>query len=144
MFFIRSALVAALILAALCGAEDKGVCPPLPPTNAKRPKPNAPPLVPSSDTKNIGTVTLLLVVSNKGYVCSSRVLKGINNELDQQAQSTAQTWRFDPAQKNGRAVPVVISVGVNFKTNNAGEIVLDPLPSQSPHTSEKPRNTSTQ
>ena len=60
-----------------------------------------------------GVVILEAVLDAKGRVESVRVLRSIPL-LDQAAADAVQQWRFTPALLNGEAVPVVMTVTVNF------------------------------
>jgi protein TonB len=60
-----------------------------------------------------GVVILEAVLDVQGRVQSVRVLRSIPL-LDQAAVEAVQQWRFTPALLNGEAVPVVMTVTVNF------------------------------
>jgi protein TonB len=60
-----------------------------------------------------GVVILEAVLNAQGGVESVRVLRSIPL-LDQAAVDAVQRWRFTPALLNGQAVPVVMTVTVNF------------------------------
>jgi TonB family protein len=60
-----------------------------------------------------GVVILEAVLDATGRVESVRVLRSIPL-LDQAAVDVVQQWRFTPALLNGQAVPVVMTVTVNF------------------------------
>jgi len=60
-----------------------------------------------------GVVILEAVLDVQGRVQSVRVLRSIPL-LDQAAVEAVQQWRFTPALLNGVAVPVVMTVTVNF------------------------------
>jgi hypothetical protein len=66
------------------------------------------------------------------------VIRGLNKELDKKTHTAVKGWHFDPARKNGQAVPVVVSLDVNYWTTSSGEIVSDPPPQQFSSSSEKP------
>lgn len=91
-----------------------------------------------------GTVTLLTVLSDKGYVCSTRVLRGVNKEMNKRAEEKVRAWHFTLATKNGHSVPVVVTIEVTYWMNNKGEIVSDaptsPLPASDGHTESRPTN----
>lgn len=135
---LKPALVAVLAIGTVCCAQDKGFCPPSTPTDGAAPKRVVPPPPPTPDKKYFGTVTLLTVISDKGYVCSTHVLRGINRQINKKTEETARQWRFDPARKGGRTVPVVVSVDVNYWTTSTGEIVSDPPHPPSSIQSEEP------
>jgi protein TonB len=60
-----------------------------------------------------GVVILEAVLDDQGRVESVRVLRSIPM-LDQAAVDAVRQWRFTPALLNGQAVPVVMTVTVNF------------------------------
>ena len=41
-------------------------------------------------------------------------MKGIEKDLDQSAVAAVKEWRFAPAQKDGKAVAVRVSVQIEF------------------------------
>jgi protein TonB len=61
-----------------------------------------------------GLVILEAVIDVLGNVTSTRVLRG-HPLLDQAALDAVQQWRFKPATLNGEAIPVVMTVTVQFK-----------------------------
>ena len=123
---MRNFLVAAIVAIWLSGyayPENKGFCPPAPSSSAFRngKKPSAPSA--KSDSNSV-TVTVLTVVSDTGYVCSAQVLNGVEKDIDKQAIQAVRTWHFEPAKKDGRGVPVIIAVEVNFTRDSEGNLVL--------------------
>jgi protein TonB len=60
-----------------------------------------------------GVVILEAVLDDQGRVESVRVLRSFPM-LDQAAVDAVRQWRFTPALLNGQAVPVVMTVTVNF------------------------------
>jgi hypothetical protein len=103
-------------------AEDRGFCPPAPPPSA------APKAV--SPTANKNSITLLTVVSDKGYVCSAEVIHGLDKTTNADAVKVVRTWRFTPGNKDGHAVPTEITVRINYHRDDQGNIVLDLNPPQ--------------
>src|ERR1700690_877838 len=108
----RLSLSLAFVLAmTVCApSEDKGNCPPAPPKPKGVPigsGPSQSPPVP--DAKFAGTVSLLTVISDKGYVCSVQLIRGFDKVADTQAIRAVRQWLFSPAQKDGRPVPVVVN-----------------------------------
>lgn len=61
-----------------------------------------------------GTVTLSLVVDTSGKPENLRIMTPLGLGLDEKAVDAIRTWKFDPAQKDGEPVRVLISVEVNF------------------------------
>src|SRR6516225_5455436 len=57
-----------------------------------------------------GTVVLWLVVSADGKPQQIRVQRALGMGLDEKAVEAVRQWRFEPARKDGQAVPVMINV----------------------------------
>jgi hypothetical protein len=129
MINLKPAAIAVIAIGTMCRAEDKGFCP-SPPGNIATPKKAAPPASSSPDKKYFGTVTLLAVISDKGYVCSARALNGPSKELNKKAEIAVRGWHLEPARK-GHPVPALVTVDVNYWTTSTGEVVSDPPQSQS-------------
>jgi TonB family protein len=126
MMRLTSALIAVLAFATVTRAENKGLCPPPPPLSAAAPEKAAPSVSAAVDKKDFGTVTLLAVISDKGYVCSARILRGLDKETNKKFERAARNWHFDPAQKNGHAVPVVVTIDVKYHMTSDGQVMSDP------------------
>jgi periplasmic protein TonB len=62
-----------------------------------------------------GTVMLSLVVDESGKAVGIKVTKSLGLGLDEKAIEAVQKWRFKPGTKDGKAVPVIASVEVNFR-----------------------------
>jgi TonB family protein len=62
-----------------------------------------------------GTVVLWLIVGEDGRVRDIRVQQSLGMGLDEKAVEKVKTWRFEPGKKDGRPVPVQVSVQVNFR-----------------------------
>ncbi len=62
-----------------------------------------------------GTAQLEIVVTQEGNVGDAKVVKGIDPDLDESALDTVRKWKFDPATKDGKPVPVQIDVEVSFR-----------------------------
>jgi TonB family protein len=62
-----------------------------------------------------GTVTLYAVIRNDGSVSDVRVLRGVDEQLDQYARTALSHWRFRPATKNGAGVDLEAVVMIPFK-----------------------------
>ena len=61
-----------------------------------------------------GTVELSGIVETDGSVSSIKVVKGLNEDLDQQAVAALKQWRFTPGQKDGANVRVEVQVEMTF------------------------------
>jgi TonB family protein len=62
----------------------------------------------------VGSVIIALVVTSKGLPRDPHVVKGLDKDLDQSAVEAVKEWRFTPAQKDGKAVAVRVSVQIQF------------------------------
>jgi hypothetical protein len=133
MICLRIGFVGRLTLVSVCHADDKGFCPPSPPKAMAPPKEPASPPALSPDQHNYGTVTWLTVISDKGYACSARVLRGLNKELDKRTETDVRQRRFDPGPKFPRAVPLSLYLDVDCWTNDKGEVVDGEAPPALPH-----------
>jgi TonB family protein len=126
MIRLTSALIVVLAFAVASRAENKGLCPPPPPLSAAAPEIATSSVSATADKRDYGTVTLLAVISDKGYVCSARVLRGPNKETNKKFERAARDWHFDPARKDGHAVPVVATIDVKYHMTGDGQVVSDP------------------
>lgn len=122
-------LLLLLLSSTFCAArDDKGFCP-APSRISKEaradlnPTPNQIP--PEAGAKFAGTVFLLLIISDKGYVCSAQVIQGFDKEADKRAVEGTRQWRFDPSKKNGHPVAVEVRIEVSFWRNANGELISD-------------------
>jgi len=61
-----------------------------------------------------GIVVLEAVISESGGVDDVRILRSVAL-LDQAAIDAVRQWRFTPTMLNGEAVPIVMTVTVNFQ-----------------------------
>jgi len=64
--------------------------------------------------KTSGIVILEAIIDSEGAVQSVKVLRSVLL-LDQAAVDAVRQWRFTPARLNGVAIPVVMTVTVEFK-----------------------------
>ena len=62
-----------------------------------------------------GTVTLYAVIRGDGSVGEIRVLRGIDERLDEYARAALSQWHFSPATKNGYAVELEAVVLIPFR-----------------------------
>jgi hypothetical protein len=85
---VRTVLVvlSLFVLSAFAVGENKGNCPSPPPISAKKnPAPTNPTEI---------TVSVLVVISDTGYVCSAQVLQGVDKVTDAEAVRTVRAWQF--------------------------------------------------
>lgn len=62
-----------------------------------------------------GTVVVSLVVGSDGKPHSVHIAHSLGMGLDEKAIEAVQQWRFEPALKDGRPVPVAVNIEVNFR-----------------------------
>jgi hypothetical protein len=120
-------LTLAMPLTLAVHAEDRGLCPPAPSASADTKKPGPPPAS-TPGKQYAGTVTLLTTISDKGYVCSVSVTRGIDKDTDSRTRERIAKWHFQPAKKDGHGVAAVVKIDVNYWRNANGELVSDPPP----------------
>lgn len=70
--------------------------------------------VPPSGTAVSGRVAMLAVVRADGTVGDVRVTGGINPDVDARAMAAARQWTFEPAIKGGMAVPILMTMFIEF------------------------------
>ena len=122
----RFAAFLAVAITSLAIASDKGVCPAEPPAPVTL-YPTGP-AVSSPDKKYAGTVMLLVTISDAGHVCSTSVVRGMTKEINQSAQKRVAGWRFEPAKKDGKAVPAAVRLDIKYWIDASGKMVSDPAP----------------
>ncbi len=62
-----------------------------------------------------GVVVLEIQVDSSGHAQIIRVSQPLGLGLDEKAVEAVQQWRFRPATRNGRPVPAIATVYVNFR-----------------------------
>ena len=62
-----------------------------------------------------GICMISIIVDAHGYPQNPRVVRSLGMGLDEKALEAVQKYRFKPAMKDGKPVPVMISVEVNFR-----------------------------
>ncbi len=62
-----------------------------------------------------GTVVLQLVVDEHGMPQQMKVTRSLGLGLDQKAIEAVAKWRFKPGLKDGKPVPVIATIEVNFR-----------------------------
>jgi TonB family protein len=67
-----------------------------------------------------GTVILYAVIHADGTVGSVRVLRGVDDRIDQFASQAIAQWQFQPATKNGAAVDVEATFQIPFRPARVG------------------------
>jgi TonB family protein len=67
-----------------------------------------------------GTVILYAIIHADGTVGNIRVLRGVDDRLDQFASRAVAQWQFQPATKNGSPVDVEATFKIPFKPAHVG------------------------
>jgi TonB family protein len=67
-------------------------------------------------SKNVqGTCLLQIIVDAKGITQNPRIVKPIGYGLDEMAIDAVKQYRFKPATKDGKPVPVYMTIAINFR-----------------------------
>ena len=61
-----------------------------------------------------GAVELQVVINPDGTVGQARVVKSLHPDLDEQSMLAVKQWRFEPGMKDGKAVPVLVTIEMTF------------------------------
>ena len=61
-----------------------------------------------------GQVVMDVVVDAEGRVQTARVTKSLRADFDDSAMGAVKTWRFEPARRDGRAVPALVTISMDF------------------------------
>lgn len=61
-----------------------------------------------------GVVVLWAIVDDSGRAVNVRIQKSLGLGLDEEALRAVQNWRFKPAERFGKPVPVYMAIEVNF------------------------------
>ena len=64
--------------------------------------------------KGDGKVILLALIDQTGKPVDSRIMRGLDPDLNVAALQAAGKWRFRPGTKDGKPVPVIAQFAVNF------------------------------
>jgi TonB family protein len=70
------------------------------------------------DAKVQATVAFEIVVSEQGKATNITVLSPAGYGLDERAEAAIREWVFEPGQKDGKPVPILATVDVNFRFQN--------------------------
>lgn len=84
-----------------------------PPKATRSPDPTYPDI--PSDAEPKGVVVMLVGIDTKGHVGLVHVLRSSNDAFQNSAVSTVRTWKFTPARKDGKPVPVQVTVEMKFQ-----------------------------
>ena len=76
------------------------------------------------NAKYVGTVYLLTVISDRGYVCDVQLIRGFEKTADAKAISAVRQWHFYPEQKAGRPFSGVRTFGIPIWRDADGQLYL--------------------
>jgi TonB family protein len=62
-----------------------------------------------------GSVLLGVVINTHGRAQNIHVIRSLNTDLDKNAMKSVAKWKFQPATKDGKSVPVMANIEVNFR-----------------------------
>lgn len=62
-----------------------------------------------------GMVAIAIVVSTEGIATEIKLVKSLDKGLDGKAIEAVRKWRFEPGRKNGKPVPVIANIEINFR-----------------------------
>jgi TonB family protein len=66
-------------------------------------------------TEPNGVVVMLVGIDTTGHVGLVHVLRSSNEAFQNSAVSTVKSWKFSPAKKDGKPVPVQVTVEMKFQ-----------------------------
>jgi len=66
-------------------------------------------------TRLEGTVVLWLVVGVDGKAADICIERSLGYGLDEKAVEAVRSWKFDPAKRDGKPVPVAINIEITFR-----------------------------
>lgn len=62
-----------------------------------------------------GTVTVEALVDATGEISDARVIQSLEPNLDANALTAAKAWKFLPGTKDGEAIPVVVTLIMEYR-----------------------------
>jgi periplasmic protein TonB len=65
-----------------------------------------------------GVVIVEAIIDERGNVDKVKVIKGLPMGLTESASRAVKSWKFKPGTLNGRPVPVIFNLTVNFRVGN--------------------------
>ena len=113
------------------GINDKGVCPPVSKPSGTLPKHDIP-APPTTDVHYVGTVTVVVSLSDTGYLCDATVVKGISEALDKQAVDAIRQQPFQPIRQDGKAVPGYMTIYRDFWRGDTSDFLISQNADASP------------
>jgi hypothetical protein len=68
---------------------------------------------------------MLVVISDTGYVCDAKVVDGINEQIDKEAQETIKKGHYGVSRRNGPPKPQVVLVRNAYWVDSKGKFTPD-------------------
>ena len=66
-----------------------------------------------------GSVEMEAVIDTAGKPTDIKVVRGLEPSLDKNAVEALEGWRFKPATKDGKAVPILVTIEMTFRLRDA-------------------------
>lgn len=73
------------------------------------------PVVPAGLSDVKGTIHVKMVITESGSVSDATVVKSTAESLNTSAVDCVNSWKFNPAKKNGQNVAVAVVIPIRFK-----------------------------
>ncbi len=80
----------------------------------------------------VGTVTVILSLSDTGYICDATVVRSISEALDKQAVNAIRQQPFQPIRQDGKAVPGYMAVYRDFWRGDTSDFLISQNANASP------------
>ncbi|MCR4375390.1 MAG: energy transducer TonB, partial [Acidobacteria bacterium] len=97
-----------------------------PPMKVKDVRPAYPPAAMAEGRQGIAIIEA--VIGTDGTVRDATIIRSIGDDLDRAALDAVYQWVFRPTTLNGQPVPVIMTVTVNFRLADDGQIPPPPPP----------------
>ena len=136
--FVGLSTLAVFVFASFGFGEDKGICPNSVhigtavysrPYGTPRPAKVVEPVEkPMPEAKYLGRVTMLAGISDKGYVCGVKMIRGLDSKIDGQVLERFAKRRFSPETTHGKPAAADMIAYLDLWRKPDGEIVEFPDP----------------
>ncbi|HXM67099.1 MAG TPA: TonB family protein [Candidatus Acidoferrum sp.] len=83
-------------------------------------------------SRHEGTVALGVTIGKDGGVHDIRIVKSVDDAIDEAAMKAVSKWKFEPASYQGSPVAVEMTIQVNFRLETNAAPALTPAPTPAP------------